>query len=79
VPCPFGAVHTVPGDGDEMSVLLVERSIFEDEQDVLLNPCLQVANGEKNALGLSVGSRSPILAESSLKSFFLLVERQLRQ
>jgi hypothetical protein len=78
VSCAFGAVHTTPSDGDEMRVLLVERSILEDEQDVLLNPRLQVADGEKNALGLAVARCTPILAEASLESFFLLVERQLR-
>ena len=34
----FRPILTTPRDGDEMRVLLVERSIFEDEQDVLLNP-----------------------------------------
>jgi hypothetical protein len=34
----FRPILTTPGDGDEMRGLLVERSIFEDEQDVLLNP-----------------------------------------
>ena len=60
-----------------MHVLLVERSILEDNQDVLPNPRLQVADGEKNALDLAVARRTPILAEVGLECFSLLVERQL--
>ena len=62
-----------------MRVPLIKRRIFEDEQNVLLNPRLQVADGEKDALGFPVGTRAPILTKTSLESFFLTVGWQLRQ
>jgi hypothetical protein len=76
---PFRAVHATPRDGNQMRVPLVERSIFQDKQDVLLDPRLQVADRKKNAFGLTVSTRTPILAEASLESFVLFVHRQLRQ
>ena len=65
VPCPLGAVHATSGNRHKMRVPLVERSVFEDEQDVLLNPRLEVADGEQDALGLAVAGCAPILSEAS--------------
>ena len=79
VSCPVGAVHAASRDGDEMRVPLVERSVFQDEQDVLLNPRLQVADGEKDALGLAVAAGAPVLLKASGQCCFLFVGWQLRQ
>ena len=79
MPCPFGAVHAAPGDGDKMGVLLVERRLLEYEQDVLLDLRLQVADGKEDAFRLAVACCAPFLTETRLESFFLLVHRQLRQ
>ena len=35
-----------------MSIALVERGLFENEQDVVLNPELEIADGEQEALSL---------------------------
>ena len=79
VSCPLGAVGATASGGDKLRVALVERSIFEDEQDVLLNPELQVADGQQNALGLAVARCAPVLFEASRERLFLLVGWQLRQ
>src|ERR1700733_8647065 len=62
-----------------MSVLLIERRILEDKQDVLLNPCLQMPDRENDALGFAVASRTPLLLKAFLQRLFLFIERQLRQ
>jgi hypothetical protein len=64
VPCPFGAVHTIPGDGEKIRVFLVERSPLENEQDVLRNPRLQIADREKNALRLESAVFASLLTRS---------------
>ena len=78
VPGPLGAVHATPRCGHKLRVPLVERRMFEDEQDVLLNPRLQIADGEQDALGL-LPAVAPVLAEASSERLFLLVGLELRQ
>ncbi len=52
MPGTVGAVHAATGDGDEMRVALVERSVFEKQEHVRLNPETQVADRKKNTGGL---------------------------
>jgi hypothetical protein len=76
---PLGAIDTTSGDGDKMSVAFVEGRVFEEEQDVLLDPELQVPHGKQNALGLAVARSAPVFAKASRERLFLLVGWQLRQ
>ena len=55
---PLGAIDTTAGGGNKLRVPFVEGRILEDEQDVRLNPELQVANGQQNTLGLASLDRS---------------------
>ena len=43
------------GRGNEVCIAFIEGRIFQEEQNVLLDPELQAANGQENALGLAVG------------------------
>jgi hypothetical protein len=38
VASPLGAIDTPSGDGEQMSVASLEGRVFEEEQNVLLNP-----------------------------------------
>jgi hypothetical protein len=76
---PLGAIDTTSGDGHKMSVAFVEGRIFEEEQDVLLDPELQVPYGKQDALGLAVARSAPVFAETSRERLFLMVGWQLRQ
>ena len=78
MPCPLGAVDATSRRWHKLRVALVERSEFQDEQDVRLNPELQIADGEQDAFGL-LPSRAPILFEASGERLFLLVGLELRQ
>ena len=71
--CPLGAVNTTPGNGHQMRVPLVERSVFEEEQNVLLNPDLQAPYRKQDALGLAVARYAPVLAEARRECLLLLV------
>ena len=77
--CPLGAIDATTRDGHEMRVALVERSILEEEQDVLLNPELQAPDGQQNPLRLAVARCTPVFTETSRECLFLLVGWQLRQ
>jgi len=59
-----------------MRVPLVEGGIFQDEHDVALNPELEIANGQQNALGLTAAA--PVLAEASGQCLLLPVDGQFR-
>ena len=78
MPRPLGAVHTAPRCRDKLRVPLIERSQFQDEEDVSLNPELEIADGEKDALGL-LPAVAPILFEASGECLFLLVGLEFRQ
>jgi hypothetical protein len=62
-----------------MSIAFVEGRVFEEEQDVLLDPELQVPHGKQHALGLAVARSAPVFTEASRERLFLLVGWQLRQ
>jgi len=40
--CSLRAVNATPGCRDKLRIALVERSQFEDEEDVALNPELEI-------------------------------------
>jgi hypothetical protein len=44
----LGAVGASARRGDKLRVALVEGRIFQDEQNIRLNPELQIAHGQKN-------------------------------
>ena len=78
MPGAFGAVHAASGSGNQLRVPLVEGRIFQDEQDVLLNPELEIADREQDALCLLL-PRTPILSETSGESLFLLIRLEFCQ
>ena len=77
--CPLWAIDATSRDGHKMRVALVERGVFEEEQDVLLNPELQAPHGKQDALGLAVARCAPVFTEASRERLFLLVGWQLGQ
>ena len=78
MPCPLGALHATPRCRDKLRIAFVEWSQFQDEEDVALNPELEIADREKDALGL-LSAVAPILFEASGECLFLLVGLELRQ
>src|SRR6185312_12384636 len=72
MPRPLRALHATPRRWHKLCVPLVERRKFEDEQDIRLNPELEVADGEKDAFCLPLPVR-PVLFEASSERLFLLV------
>ena len=70
--CPLGAIDTASGDGHKICVAFVEGSVFEEEQDVLLNPELQAPHRKQNALGFAVARPAPVFAEASRQRLFLV-------
>jgi hypothetical protein len=59
----LGAINATPCSGYKLRVPLVEGGQFQEQQNVVLYPLLQVPNGEQNALGLGSGS-VPLFAEA---------------
>jgi len=76
--CPFGAIDTASRRWHKLRVAFVERSEFQDEQDVRLNPEMKVADWEQDAFGL-LPTRAPILFETGGECLFLLAGLELRQ
>ena len=76
--CAHRAVHAASGCWHKLRIPLIERSEFEDEQDVRLDPELEIADGEQEAFWL-LPSRAPILFEASGKRLFLLVRLEFGQ
>jgi len=48
--CALGAIDTASGCWHKLTVLLVERCHLEDEQDIVIDPELKIADGEEDAL-----------------------------
>ncbi len=67
----LGAIDAASGGGNKLRVALVERRLFQEQENVMLNPLLQVPNREQDALGLGSGS-VPLLAEAIGECLFLL-------
>jgi hypothetical protein len=78
MPCPLRAIDTTPRCRDKLRIALVEGSQFQDEENVALNPELEIADREKDALGL-LPAIAPIVFETSGESLFLLVGLEFRQ
>src|SRR6201996_3222866 len=75
--CPLWAIGTTASGGNKLRVALVERRVFQNQQDIVVNPELQVTDGQQNTSGF----RSAVvdLFETGLERGFLLVGGQLRQ
>jgi len=43
--CAFGAIDAASDRWHKLAVLLVEGRVFENEQDVAVNPELEIADG----------------------------------
>jgi hypothetical protein len=67
----LGAIDATPGGGNKLRVPFVERSLFQEQENIVLNPLLQVPNRKQDALGLGSGS-APLLAEAIGECRFLL-------
>ena len=68
--CPLGAIQTSASLRVEGRVILREWCVFQDEQYVVLDPLLEIADGQQDAFALAAAS--PILAEASGECLFLL-------
>jgi len=71
MPRPLGAVGATSRRGNKLRIPLVERSILEDEQDVRVNPELQVADGQQDTGRFLTAV--VYLLEAGRESLFLLV------
>lgn len=49
VACAFGAIHAASGCWYKLAVLFVEWCVFQNEQDVVINPELEIPDGERDA------------------------------
>lgn len=78
MPGALGAIDTASGRGNQLRVPLVERSLFQKQQHVRLNPEAQVADGQQDSRGL-VAIVGVDLFEASRKSLYLHLRWQLRQ
>jgi len=67
----LGAIDATSGGGNELRVPFVERRLFQEQENIVLNPLLQVPNREQDALGLGSGS-APLLAEAIGERLLLL-------
>jgi hypothetical protein len=76
IPGALGAVHATARRRHKLRIALVERGLFQDEQDIRLNPELETADRKQNAFRL-LPSRAPILFEASGKRLFLLARLKL--
>ena len=65
------ALDAASGCGNELTVTLVEGRLFQEQKDIVLDPLLQMPNGEQNPLGLGSGS-VPLLAEAIGECLYLL-------
>jgi hypothetical protein len=65
------ALDAASGGGDKLGVAFVEWRLFQEQEDVMLNPLLKVPNREQDALGLGPGS-VPLFAEAIGERLFLL-------
>jgi hypothetical protein len=77
VPGTLGAVSATAHCGDKLRVALVKGRVFQNEQNMRLNPELQIAHGQKYPRWM--GSAVVDFLEASRKGLLLLVSGQLRQ
>lgn len=74
---PFGAIDAASGGWHKLAVLLVEGRVFENEQDVAINPELKIADGQQDTLLFSAAAL-PVLPKTSGECDLLLVGWELR-
>ena len=67
----LGAIDATPGSGNKLRVAFVERCLFQEQEDIMLYPLLQVPNRKQDALRLGSGS-VPLLPEAIGECLFLL-------
>jgi hypothetical protein len=70
VSCALWALDAATGDGDKLRVPFVEWSLFQEQENVVLYPLLQMPNREQNPFGLGSGS-IPLFAEAIGECLFL--------
>jgi hypothetical protein len=61
-----------------LGIPLVERCLFQEQEDVMLYPIQEMADGKDDALGLPC-CYSPILTKATCEGGFLLGWLELRQ
>ena len=66
----LGALDATSGGGSKLRIPFVERRLFQEQEDIVLNPLVQVANRKQDALGLGSGS-APLLPETIGERLFL--------
>ena len=76
-PCPLRALKATARCDHKLRVALAERRVFQDEQDVLLNPTLKLAHREQDALCLV--AIAPVFAKAMGKGLLLFRGLQFRQ
>ncbi len=65
------AIDTASSGGNESSIMLVERRLLQEKQDVLFNPVLKLANWKQDAVRFVSGA-PPLFAEAVGKCLFLI-------
>jgi hypothetical protein len=74
----FGTVKAASRCRDKLRIFPVERHIFQDEQDVTLNPDLKLADWQRDALRLLICAR-PFFPEARVEGLLLLCGPKSRQ
>jgi hypothetical protein len=65
------AIDTASGGGNELGIPLVEWRLFQEQEDVMLDPLVKVANRKQDSLRLVSGS-APFFAQAIGECLFLL-------
>ena len=66
----LGAIEATSRSRDKLRVLAVEGRVFENEHDVLLNPLLEMTDGQQDAFRFAPASIRVLIARG--KGLFLL-------
>jgi hypothetical protein len=77
VACPLGTIGATASGGNKLRVPLIERRVFQHQQDIGINPEMKTADGEKNASWLAAVAVN--LFEARRERGVLLLGGQLRQ
>jgi hypothetical protein len=67
----FGALDAASGGWDKLRVAFVEWRLFQEQENVMLNPLLQMPHWKQDALGLGSGP-VPLLPKAIGECLFLL-------
>ena len=74
----LGQSQTASGCRDKLRIFPIERRIFQDEQDVMLNPHLKLADWQQDALRFLICAH-PFFPEARVEGLFLLCGLESRQ